>query len=315
MNDRTQTRDANMSTSNPVLSIRALRLPAPSRGEDLQLRVSAPATGENLPVVLFSHGHGASMDAYAPLADHWAAHGFVVIQPTHLDARRLALSPEDPRRPFIWRIRVEDMTRILDHLPSLTRARPWLDGRVSHERVAAAGHSFGGQTVSMLLGGRMQGHGAGEDMRDPRVKAGVLLASGGRGGADLSDFARQYTPWLDMAFEQLVTPTLVVAGDADQSPLTVRGPDWFEDPFRLSPGGRALLTLHGGEHMLGGISGHEVSETTDERPARVALIQWATTAFLRGALVPAAGDWETLVATLAGEANAEGHLTSRQAEG
>jgi dienelactone hydrolase len=315
MNERTSTRDANMSAPNPVLSIRALRLPAPTRGEDLQVRVSAPATGERLPVVLFSHGHGASMDAYAPLADYWAAHGFVVIQPTHLDARRLALAADDPRKPVIWRIRVEDLVRILDALPSLTRSLPWLEGRVSHERVAAAGHSFGGQTVSMLLGGRMQGHGASEDLRDPRVKAGVLLASGGRGGADLSDFARQYTPWLDMAFEHLVTPTLVVAGDADQSPLTVRGPDWFVDPYELSPGGRALLTLRGGEHMLGGISGYEVTETTDERPARVALIQRTTTAFLHGALGSTAHDWDALVTALAVRPDPEGQLTFRQPVG
>jgi len=89
-----------------------------------------------------------------------------------------------------------------------------------------------------------------------------------------------------MAFEHLVTPTLVVAGDADQSPLTVRGPDWFADPYRLSPGGRALLTLYGGEHMLGGISGYEAAETTDEDSARVALVQEVSLGFLRSALDP-----------------------------
>jgi hypothetical protein len=29
---------------------------------------------------------------------------------------------------------------------------------------------------------------------------------------------------------------LVVAGDHDQTPLGVRGPDWFIDGYRLSPG-------------------------------------------------------------------------------
>lgn len=304
-------RDATIAPSLPVLAVRGLTIPSPGRGEDLAVRVSAPVTGENLPVVLFSHGFGSSMDGYAPLADYWAAHGFVVIQPTHLDARRLGLAPDDPRKPDIWRIRVTDMVSILDHLPALTGAVPGLDGRAAHDRVAAAGHSFGGQTVSMLLGGRMQGPAGGEDMRDRRVRAGVLLASGGRGGADLSDFARTHTPWLDMAFEHLVTPTLVVVGDADRSPLTVRGPDWFADPYRLSPGGRALLTLYGGEHMLGGISGYEAAETTDEDPTRVALVQEVSLGFLRSALAPDDIAWSALTDAIDTASDRRGRIEER----
>ncbi len=60
-------------------------LPAPDRGNDLQVRVSAPPTGCDLPIVVFSHEFGFSMDAYGPLVDFWAAHGFVVIQPTEAD--------------------------------------------------------------------------------------------------------------------------------------------------------------------------------------------------------------------------------------
>ncbi|WP_068047849.1 hypothetical protein [Nocardia speluncae] len=57
-------------------------LPAPARGEDLRVRVSAPVTGQNLPITLLSHGYSSSLDGYGPLADYWAAHGFVVLQPT-----------------------------------------------------------------------------------------------------------------------------------------------------------------------------------------------------------------------------------------
>ena len=142
-----------MCALTPVLSVRAIRLPAPGRGGDIQVRISAPATGENLPVIIFSHGYGSSMDGYAPLTDYWAAHGFVVIQPTHLDAKRLGLAQDDPRRPLIWHIRVEVMKRILDDLAAVTRSVPGLEGRVDHS-LAASGHSFGGQTTSMLLGAR-----------------------------------------------------------------------------------------------------------------------------------------------------------------
>lgn len=94
-----------MDAPEPVVSVRAIRFASKDRGEYIQLRVFAPASGSGLPVVLFSHGFGSSMDGYAPLTDHWAAHGFVVVQPTYLDARRLGLVEDDPRRPDMWRTR------------------------------------------------------------------------------------------------------------------------------------------------------------------------------------------------------------------
>lgn len=306
-------REANMDAPVPVLSIRSLRLPSPGRREDLQLRISAPLIGDNLPVVLFSHGFGSSMDAYAPLADYWAAHGFVVIQPTYLDARRLGLPPDDAIRPEIWRIRIQDAKRTLDDLELVEKSVPSLAGRMSHASVAAAGHSFGGQTTSMLLGARMKANGADEDMSDVRVKAGVLLASGGKGGGDLSDIGRTMTPYLDTGFDTMVTPTLVVAGDADYSPLTTRGPDWFFDPFYLSPGYKALLTVFGGEHMLGGISGYEVTETSDESPARVALIQKVTLAYLRWRLLGNEVAWSAMDKMLANAPTPDGQLVTKAA--
>lgn len=275
-----------VSVPAPVVSVKPVVLSAPDRGEDLKVRVSAPATGSELPIIVFSHGFGGSLDGYGPLADYWAAHGFVVIQPTHLDSRTLNLPPEDPRTPRIWRFRVEDMKSILDQLDHLEASVPGLVGRLDRSRIAAAGHSWGGQTVSMLLGARvLDTHGEpGENMSDSRIKAGVLLATTGKGGADLSPFAAEHFPFMNPSFAEMSTPTLVVAGDHDQSQLSTRGPDWFTDPYFLSPGSKSLLTLFGAEHSLGGIPGYSATETTDESPERVALIQQITLAYLRNEL-------------------------------
>lgn len=271
--------------------------------QDLQVRVSAPATGRELPIIVFSHGYGESMRGYRPLADFWAAHGFVVIQPTHLDSRTLNVTPDDPRYPEIWRLRVGDLKQVLDQLDLLEAAVPGLEGRLDQSRIAVAGHSWGGQTASMLLGARvLDSDGVpGEDLSDPRIKAGVLLATTGTGGADLSPFAAEHFPFMSPSFEGMTTPTLVIAGDQDKSALSVRGPDWFTDPYFLSPGPKSLLTLFGAEHSLGGISGYAATETTDESPERVALIQELTVAYLRSALYPDDSSWATASAGSLGQ--------------
>jgi dienelactone hydrolase len=301
-----------MSDSTMVISAKPVVLSAPGRGEDLQVRVSAPATGGDLPVVVFSHGFGWSMDGYAPLADFWAARGFVVLQPTHLDSRTLGLPPGDPRTPRIWRFRIEDLKRVLDGLDALEASVPGLAGRADRARVAVAGHSWGAQTASTLLGARvLDSDGApGEDMSDPRVKAGVLLAMAGLGD-DLTPFAARNFPFMRPSFDTMTTPALIVAGDRDDSALSTRGPDWFTDPYTCSPGDKSLLTLFGAEHSLGGIPGYEAAETTDESPARVALLQHLTTAYLRSALHPGDTGWKAAVIALEEDPDPLGKIESK----
>jgi predicted dienelactone hydrolase len=303
--------DAGHDPAAPIISVRPITLPAPDRGSDLQVRVTAPTAGRDLPVVVFSHGMTLTMDDYAPLADFWAAHGCVVIQPAHLDS--LGLPPDDPRTPLVWRIRAEDLTGILDRLGTVEAQVPGLAGRIGHDRVAVAGHSWGAQTASMLAGARVADADGipGDSMADPRVKAAVLLCLPGTGGADLSPLAAEYFPFMSPDFAELKTPALMLAGDQDQSTLTVRGPDWFTDGYRLGPGVTDLVTLFGAEHGLGGIQGSFDTRTTDESPERVALVRRLTLAYLRTALGLDDSAWPAARRTLATADEPLGRIDSK----
>ncbi|MER6136164.1 chlorophyllase [Streptomyces sp. NPDC001815] len=297
------TRTADLFTPpTPVLSVSPVVLSAPDRAVDLEMRVSAPVTGSDLPVILLSHGQGysnhlSSLHGYAPLANFWAARGFVVIQPTHLSSRTLSLDPATPGAPLFWRSRAEDMRRILDRLDVIESLVPQLSGRLDHGSVAVAGHSMGGHTASLLLGARLTDPDDGTEVNlaEPRIKAGVLLAAPGRGGDALTGSAAESLPFLlTTDFSRMTTPALVVAGDKDTAThLTVAGADWYADPYTLSPGPKSLLTLFDAEHGLGGVAGYDVAETTDENPERVAAVARLAWAYLRSALRPGDAVWQT----------------------
>lgn len=276
-----------------VFTVSPVVLETPGRPVDLQLKVSGPTEGNGLPIILLSHGQGhsnhlSSLNGYAPLANHWAENGFVVVQPTHLSSRTLDLPPETPGAPMFWRERAEDMTAIIDRLDEIEKAVPQLRNRLDRTKIAVAGHSMGGHTASLLLGMKAEQ----TSFKEPRIKAGVLLGSTGR-GVGLTEVVRQnYSFMLTPDFADMTTPALVVAGDKDASEhLTVNGPEWHMDPYHLAPGPKDLLVLFGAEHGFGGVSGYDVAETTDENTERVAAVQQLTTAYLRSRL-HGTDDWQ-----------------------
>ena len=305
----------HLPTPDPKLTVAytPIRLPLADR-PPLELRLTAPASGANLPVVLLSHGFGPSnhipsKDGYAPLAQFWAERGLAVIQPTHASSRVAGLDPEGPGGPFFWRERVGEMRAILDHLDEVERQAPAVAGRLDHARIAVAGHSFGGFTCSLLLGARLQG----EDFSDPRISAGVLLATPGRGGADLTPENAARFPFFDVDFSHLVKPALAVCGAEDNPHFTPRGPEWHADAFHDSPGAEALLTISNVGHGLGGIAGWDARETEAEIPDALEATRRLTLAWLRRKFALEGDEWSGGLMALRGAAAGTGSLIEKVA--
>ncbi|SDF59941.1 Predicted dienelactone hydrolase [Salipiger thiooxidans] len=296
--------------SAPTVAYTPLTLAMEGR-QPLELRITAPVQGTGIPIVLLSHGHGpsnyiASKDGYAHLAQFWAERGFAVIQPTHASSHVAGLPSDAEGAPFFWRERVAEMKTILDRLDEIIQQAPAISGRLDPARVAAVGHSLGGHTTSLLLGTSVKG----EDFRDPRISAGILLTAPGRGGSELTPDSAERLPFFEVDFSTLTTRTLVVCGDADQPHFTTRGPDWYADSFHDGPGAEALLTMHGVGHGLGGIASLDAKETEAEMPDVLEATKRMTLAWLRDTLGLEKAAWRTASDVLDGPASALARVTS-----
>lgn len=101
------------------------------------------------PLVVLSHGYGISSTSYAWLAEHLAAHGFVVIAPRH----RESLDPA-----ALWQAtiqRPQDVLTVLSFVGDEVDPGGRFDGLVDAETVAVVGHSYGGYTALAAAGGRL----------------------------------------------------------------------------------------------------------------------------------------------------------------
>ncbi|MGZ2257107.1 hypothetical protein [Roseobacter sp. A03A-229] len=70
----------------------------------------------------------------------------------------------------------------------------------------------------------------------------------------------------------------------------------------------AMVTLVGGEHLLGGITGYGVTDTTGESPERVSAVQKLSTAYLRRALYDDDNGWSDAAKTFIDSPDPQGRI-------
>jgi hypothetical protein len=305
-------------SSNPVITYSPIVMPVSGRPADMHLKVSAPVSGNNLPIVILSHGHGAStylssLRGLAPLTEFFSSKGFIVIQPTHPDAKLLGLDTTGPEGGLFLKSRAKDIHFILDNLDHILARVPGLEHRADKSQVSAIGHSLGALTVGMLAGAEVTDTlGETISLAETRLKALVMIgAPGGPEGLN-GDFAlTHYSVLKGINYTSMSLPTLVINGDRDINLNFSNVENWRADPYYQSPVQSSLLTVFGAEHIYGGISGWDVAETTDESPQLVAFLCESILAYIRSAMDPSDKSWAELQKDFQNDPDAKARIDNK----
>jgi len=222
-----------------------------TRERAVPVRLYWPAqvpVGASVPLVVFSHGIGGSRSGYSYLGKHFASHGIASLHLQHVGSDRQVWFGN----PFgvvgrLWKAtseeeaiqRVRDLRFALDELLEHSA----YGARIDRARIAAAGHSYGANTVMLAAGATLQRNGHSVEFRDPRIRAALLLSAPPFYGE----------PALDTILKPLTLPTLHVTATED----VIRVPGFYSAPADrvavFDAAGSRIKTLamfEGGSHSI-----------------------------------------------------------------
>lgn len=224
-----------------------LYLPAAAVGAVDPAGDGARPAADPVPLVVFSHGIGGSRAGYTYLGQYWAAHGYAVLHVQHAGSDRelwfgnpltLVSRLQTAAREEEAVHRVRDLSFALDHL----LAGPFA-ARLDPSRIAAAGHSYGANTVMLAAGAQVQRGTQVLALRDARIRAAVILSAPPfYGEPDLAAILRPVS-----------VPTLHITATADD----IRIPGYYsgyadrEAVYEaMSASERALVVFRDGSHSV-----------------------------------------------------------------
>ncbi|MBN4059038.1 hypothetical protein JYT22_00120 [Endomicrobium sp. AH-315-J14] len=220
---------------------------------DTDAPLARVAYDDGFPVLVHSHGFRGYGGNSAELMRHFATHGWLVVAPDHKDNTLVGSTEPLPTAHYFHR--PLDIRASLDALESLPADDP-LSGKADLSRVIMSGHSFGTYTTWASAGSKydedsiQQACDSGDfpeggctaeeiavfktDLTEPRVKAGIPMAGGGR-----SKF------FGDSGYNAVKIPMLLMTGGDDDVGA--------QDLFDLASGiDLTWIDVAGGCHQLYG---------------------------------------------------------------
>ncbi|CAN5479454.1 hypothetical protein BH11PLA2_BH11PLA2_47690 [soil metagenome] len=293
---------------------------------EIHAKVYYPKGDGPFPVIVFSHGFGATKDAFGPVGKHWASHGYVSIHPRHADGgkaggkKEQAQENQEPDAKPFDRIklaqggfkgiggspdqianRVRDVSAVIDALDQIEEKVPALKGNLDRDKIGVSGHSYGA-CVSMLIGGAtIDLNGKPKSFADERVKCVLPISASGTG-----EYGLTKESWKDCK-----RPALYITGTKDVRPG--REFVWRKEPFDLSPkGDKYLLIVEGANHFSFGGGPSSVTRLGGGTVALATnVVKTSSTAFFDAYLKGDKKAQEFLVDGLAKFAGAKATLTSK----
>lgn len=243
---------------------------------------------DKMPLVLWSHGFGGSMDGASFVSRFVASRGFVIVHLTHKGTdsslwegkgahpwdilREIEIVPE-----MIFE-RVKDISFLLDKLEERNTLRPEISRYIDMERVGISGHSMGAITAQAMAGMKLpDAKGGLVNVRDERISCAVAYSPGPLNGFTDAPPEEIYGP--------ICVPMFHMTGSDDNSPtkfvmdykkrLIVRDNAGHPEQY--------VQILEGGDHMI--YNGTRGKLTPNSRRAEhEALIIEAVEAFWRAYL-------------------------------
>ena len=156
-----------------------------ARGRSVPARLYLPASpklGEGtVPLVVFSHGIGGSMDGYSYLGRYFAAHGYASLHVQHVGSDRLIWWGN----PLTLASRLSNAAQHTEALDRVKDVKFALDsllagpaGKIMDvKQITAAGHSYGANTTMLLVGAKVDMSGSTVWVKDPRFSAAILISA------------------------------------------------------------------------------------------------------------------------------------------
>ncbi len=266
---------------------------------DIALKLYYPTT-ENLtdiPLIVWSHGLGGSIDGAAFISRYLASYGYVILHVQHLgtDSSLWEGKPGHPwdilRETYIPRsatlARFGDVPFVLDNVQDWIAQYPDIAPRIDFKNLGMSGHSFGAMTTQVLMG--MQFPDEQEilqDMSDSRFKAGILYSP-------VPEFRLSGDLSSDV-YSRIDRPLFHMTGTDDSSPVEGFGYERRLDVYNHTKGERYLMILKDGDHMIYNGSRGKLGQNPN-RDLHEEIVKVAALAF-----------WD---AQLKGDAAADGWLT------
>lgn len=239
-----------VSAEAPAYEQRDLDWVDASRARAVPARLYWPrqvADGARVPLVVFSHGIGGSRRGYSYLGAYWSSQGIASLHVQHVGSDRELWFGN----PLTLVSRLQDAAQEREALNRVGDVRFALDqmlhgewaAHIDTERIVAAGHSYGANTTLLLAGARVTRAGQALDLREPRIKAAIIISAPPFYGE----------PDVAAILQAIRIPTLHITSTED----VIRIPGYYSDArdrvrvFEATGSAtKALAVFEGGSHSM-----------------------------------------------------------------